>query len=112
MGFYEFIATRYFQVVINLTYMLLGIPFSVFLIVFPLYIVFLGFIPTETLAVSSANINEGPEIVDSGYTDSGVEIDVANYSIDFENAYEVSTDAAGSNDDSVDLTFELIWILA
>ncbi|MHA1911174.1 MAG: hypothetical protein ACTSYA_05705 [Candidatus Kariarchaeaceae archaeon] len=56
MGFYEFISRRFFQVFINMAYMLLGIPMTVFLIIFPLYLVILGFIPTEALAVSSARI--------------------------------------------------------
>jgi hypothetical protein len=56
MGFYDFLATRFFQVIINLVYMFLGIPFAVFLVIFPIYIVFLGFIPTEAMAISSASI--------------------------------------------------------
>lgn len=56
MGFYDFLSTRSFQVFINLAYMFLGIPMTAFLIIFPLYLVILGFIPTESLAVSSAEL--------------------------------------------------------
>jgi len=56
MGFYDFLSRRFFQVFINLVYMLVGIPISVFLIIFPLYLIILGFLPTEALAVSSAKL--------------------------------------------------------
>lgn len=56
--------------------------------------------------------NEGPECVDSAWGVSGVEISVANYAIERDEAIELTTDAAGGNNDSTDLSFRLTFVLA
>lgn len=63
-------------------------------------------------AVCTANTSAGIEVVDSSWTYSGVEIAVSAYTLSYNSWIEVRTDANGSNNDSVDLSLRLTFIVA
>ncbi len=54
----------------------------------------------------------GIEVVDTGWTSSGVAINPLNYGVVHGSTIEVATDGGGSNDDSTDLNLELTFVLA
>ena len=61
-------------------------------------------------AVSTSNSNEGIE-VSTVHTSTTTDINVSNYTVQFNEEIEVSTDAAGTNDDAADLTISLVFVI-
>ena len=63
-------------------------------------------------APCTANTNAGIEVLDSAWSTSGVNIAITIYDILYGDAIEVTTDANGSNNDSVDLSLRLTFVVA
>lgn len=61
-------------------------------------------------AVSTSNSNNGLE-VSTTHNSTTTDINVSNYTIEFTEEIEVSTDAAGTNNDAEDLTVTLIFVI-
>jgi len=62
--------------------------------------------------VCTEHTNEGPSCWDTGWQTSGILVNAANYEIAFDEAIELTTDAAGTNLNSTDLSFRWVFVLA
>lgn len=62
--------------------------------------------------VCTSHGNQGPQCIDTEWTTSGVDINTAHYKIERNEPWELTTDAGGTSDDSVNLSWRLIFVLA
>jgi len=61
-------------------------------------------------AVGTSNTNAGLAVAET-WTSTVVDINTSNYDINNDEAVEVITDASGSNDDAIDLTVSMTFVL-
>ena len=62
-------------------------------------------------AISTSNSNAGIYVSDAAWVSTVVDINTTNYVCDYDEAIEVTTDAAGTNDDARDLTVHVWFVL-
>lgn len=61
--------------------------------------------------VSTSNGNAGLAVNDAAWQSTVVDISTANYDVDFGDTIEVRADANGTNDDAVNLSVQMIFVL-
>jgi len=64
----------------------------------------------NSAAVGTSNTNEGKDVAET-WTDTVIDINNSNYDINYGETIEISTDAGGSNNNAVDLTVIITFVM-